>query len=374
MIRKADCPLYRKLRKFWSSDEQSLKQSNESGRSQRPVMSMKRSEFRARLNRYVNGAIFSTSDQVRSLLSDTWSFRAHAAQICEDYRVLEPALPTLPAEEVVIPPYKYRDVRIEDLRGTLEKEFRRDIDGIVLHGSFGSGEPVAYSDFDGLILLNDEVFQDAPRLADLAARLHRLRSPMLQIDPLQHHGWFVLTSSDLRQYPESFLPVEVLKNACSIYGYKDMRLSISRLEHDPLDQGFRRMADTLSGKIRTGRVPANFYQAKVFMSEVMLLPALYVQARDQKGIFKRESFAAARADFSPSVWSIMDEYSAYRANWNFQPRGFDKWMLSKSSWLWLHWRKSRGTPLSREVKALFEQEKLQALETLITEMRRRIGK
>ncbi|HRU62259.1 MAG TPA: hypothetical protein P5565_12385, partial [Bacteroidia bacterium] len=89
---------------------------------------------------------------------------------------------------------------------------------------------------------------------------------------------------------------------------------------------------------------------------------------------KRESFAAARADFSPSVWSIMDEYSAYRANWNFQPRGFDKWMLSKSSWLWLHWRKSRGTPLSREVKALFEQGKLQALETLITEMRRRIGK
>jgi hypothetical protein len=170
------------------------------------------------------------------------------------------------------------------------------------------------------------------------------------------------------------LPVEVLKNACSIYGYKDMRLSISRLEHDPLDQGFRRMADTLSGKIRNGRVPANFYQAKVFMSEVMLLPALYVQARDQKGIFKRESFAAARADFSPSVWSIMDEYSAYRANWNFQPRGFDKWMLSKSSWLWLHWRKSRGTPLSREVKALFEQGKLQALETLITEMRRRIGK
>ena len=69
MIRKADCPLYRKLRKFWSSDEQSLKQSNESGRLQRPVMSMKRSEFRARLNRYVNGAIFSTSDQVRSLFS-----------------------------------------------------------------------------------------------------------------------------------------------------------------------------------------------------------------------------------------------------------------------------------------------------------------
>lgn len=337
-------------------------------------MRIQRSEFRVRLNRFINGSVFHPADRLRSLLSPTWSFRAHAAGICEDYRMLEPAAPTFPAEEIIVPPYKYRDYRIEELRGVLEKDFRRDIDGVILHGSYGSGDALGYSDFDGLIILNDEVFQNAPRLAKLAGRLHRLRSYMLKIDPLQHHGWFVLTSSDLGQYSESFLPVEVLKNACSLYGYKDLRLNIARLSHDPLDAGFDRMAETLSRKIRNGHAPRNFYQAKVFLSEVMLLPALYVQARDRKGIYKRESFEAARKDFSPQVWAVMDTYSRIRTEWSFQPSGFDQWMLSKTSWFWLQWRKTRGTPLTPELKRLFDREGLKQVEDLIREMCQRLGR
>lgn len=337
-------------------------------------MTIKRADFRTRLNRYMNGAVFSATDRVRALVSTEWNFRAHAARICADFRDLEPPLPTHPVEQVVVPPYRFQDHRIVEFRSLLENEFPADIHGVMVHGSFGSGDPVAYSDFDGLIILKDEVFQDPVRLTELAVKLHRMRSRMQQIDPLQHHGWFVLAAADLLQYPASFLPVEVLKNASSIYGNNPLHLQLARLQEDPLDRGFLRMAATLSAKIRNGRVPTNHYQAKAFMSEVMLLPTLYVQARDQRGIYKRDSFAAARVDFSPQVWSIMDEFSLMRSKWNFHPQGFDKWMLSQTSWFWLQWRKTRGTPLSPELQQLFKPSNMRAVENLILEMRQRIGK
>ena len=48
----------------------------------------------------------------------------------------------------------------------------------------------------------------------------------------------------------------------------------------------------------------------------MLLPALYVQQRDSKAVFKKFSFEKAKADFKNEEWEIMNEVSAIRQRWN----------------------------------------------------------
>ena len=60
------------------------------------------------------------------------------------------------------------------------------------------------------------------------------------------------------------------------------------------------------------------YQLKSLLSEFMLMPALYVQARDKKGVFKKFSFDLARKDFSKNDWEIMDEVSEIRLIWHYK--------------------------------------------------------
>jgi len=49
----------------------------------------------------------------------------------------------------------------------------------------------------------------------------------------------------------------------------------------------------------------------------MLLPALYLQAKEKRGIYKKYSFDLARKDFKEEEWRIMDEVSEIRQNWNY---------------------------------------------------------
>jgi hypothetical protein len=49
----------------------------------------------------------------------------------------------------------------------------------------------------------------------------------------------------------------------------------------------------------------------------MMLPSAYVQARDEKGIFKKYSFAEMRKDFGAEEFSVMDEVSDIRTSWMY---------------------------------------------------------
>ena len=65
----------------------------------------------------------------------------------------------------------------------------------VVHGSYATGEEIAYSDFDGLIVISDSAISNPEILSEVAFRLHQIRRYMHRIDPFQHHGWFVLSDS-----------------------------------------------------------------------------------------------------------------------------------------------------------------------------------
>lgn len=271
------------------------------------------------LERFVNGGCLSRLDNVVSLLFPALPFLRNAPALAARMREAgDRPVHTLEAEFTVsVPAYTGANSHVLRMRDYLTTHLRQDLHCAYVHGSLGTCEEVAYSDFDALAILRTETVRDPRRLAFAARHLSRALRVMLRCDPLQHHGWFVLSEADLLLYPESYLPLDSLRFARALLPETGHVLRIRRNPRD--EPAVERLTNTLSALIARmdeRQPPRNLYALKGFLSQIMLLPALYVQARDGRGVFKRSSFALASSDFAPEVWHVMNEITAIRQDWN----------------------------------------------------------
>lgn len=178
---------------------------------------------------------------------------------------------------------------------------------------------------------------------------------MLRIDPLQHHGWFVLKESDLLQYPETYLPSDVLKEAKSLLSEEEAVINLYP-EHNPdYYLPLKELCRHLRKKTQFSGQPRTLYQLKSFLSEFMMLPALYVQARDRKGIFKKYSFTEASRDFKADDWSIIEEVSLMRAQWPLEMSAFQRNCFGKISYIWTQYRKRFGPGIPAKFREQLDQ-------------------
>ena len=216
------------------------------------------------------------------------------------------------------------------MRAYLTRHLGEDLVGAYVHGSLGTGEEIAYSDFDALVILKDAVFEHPKRLARVAQRLYRARRIMKAFDPLQHHGWFVLAEAQLAAYPEYYFPRVLFQHARSLLPGRGEVLSI-RVQADDGQAvgGFMSLSTSIINRLGQRQYPPNMYELKFLLSQVMLMPALYLQARDGRGVFKKDSFEQARVDFAPEDWAVMEEVSALRAAWHYELSCWQRWLLTR---------------------------------------------
>src|SRR5262245_25938389 len=161
------------------------------------------------LSNYINGGCLSRSDRILSAVWSGLPFYRNARQVMQENndRRSRPA-----GEEVLrleIEPYSRRHPQVLEMQEYLRHHLEESLAEAVVHGSLGTGEEMAYSDFDALVVLRDVVFDSSSLLVYTARRLHAARSIMYRMDPLQHHGWFVLAESHLKQYPVTYFPPEL---------------------------------------------------------------------------------------------------------------------------------------------------------------------
>jgi len=239
----------------------------------------------------------------------------------------------------------------------LERFLKGDLVGAYVHGSLGICEEIAYSDFDALTILKDEVFESSKRLARAAKKLNHARTIMLNFDPLQHHGWFVLTELDLKCYCNAYFPIELFGHAKSLFNDKGLELKISlRESNSEIEKAFEKMANAIIRKIENRRYPTNLYHLKGLLSEFMLLPALYIQARDRRGIYKKESFNLARVDFDSEEWAIMDEVSEIRTNWNYEISALTKRLMCRPHVLSRYFAKNFAPAIPEKIGCVLSAE------------------
>lgn len=231
--------------------------------------------------------------------------------------------------KVSLEPYKKPDQGIDTLRNFLFDNLSDGLYGAYIHGSIANCEAIAYSDVDALVIIKDEVIENPGRLAKVAHKLNKALKYFYTIDPLQHHGWFVLTERDLKDYPQLYFPYELFQSSKSLFPDKGLHFNVHiYTDKQDFSAPFLRLAHSVIIKIEWERFPANIYQLKHLLSEFMLLPALYIQAKEKRGIYKKCSFDLAKKDFKEEEWRIMDDVSEIRQNWNYSLSPLQRKMLT----------------------------------------------
>jgi hypothetical protein len=138
---------------------------------------------------------------------------------------------------------------------------------VIVHGSLGDDEEVPYSDFDGLLIVKDDRF-NTPLYREFIAKSDRMIN---QYDPLQHHGWFVIKTSQLSDYPEWYLPIEVLRHSVALFPKKDIKLEYQNKTVIDHQRSFYNLKASLERKIGSGFKPRGLFELKSYLSEIMLL-------------------------------------------------------------------------------------------------------
>lgn len=189
---------------------------------------------------------------------------------------------------------------------------------LYVHGSLATCDSTSYSDVDTLLLISHEWLESGERADELRRIISRAQRWLYVYDPLQHHGFMLVTALDLDRYARSYFPLELLSYAVAMGPAVPQRYKLRESAVEDVSL-FRRLSRRLM-RMERGEVevPRTRYTLKLALSEMMLLPTYFLQAGGQVR-YKRESFAAVRDFLSPRAQSAMDELSAWRCEWRRTP-------------------------------------------------------
>jgi predicted nucleotidyltransferase len=329
--------------------------------------------FRRNLYKYVNGEFLSWRDALISVMIPSTPFVLHAGRICQQYQEAYSPLPDeLSPQHVKIEVYQGKNSHVLRMMEFLS-DLKEDLLGAYLHGSLGTYEEVPFSDFDALVILKDELFKTPDRLARAALQINSAQAIMFDFDPLQHHGWFVLTEADLESYPGDYFPVELFRHAKSLYPDQGLELRIRAEDSSQsIRQTFENLIQSITKLIDRKKPHRNMYWLKILLSQFMLLPALYVEIRDQKGIYKKFSFEAARVDFDAQDWSIMEEVSLLREKWFFEISPFWRGLMTKPTKMSRFLVRTYPPAIPKEIEKKLKEDFYRRMSHLIVLMQRKI--
>lgn len=328
--------------------------------------------FRRNLYKYVSGDFLSRRDSLVSIIAPYNPFRQHARRICGQYKETFYASPDeISSDHVKIEVYQGKNSHVLRMMEFLS-DLKDDLVGAYLHGSLGTYEEVFFSDFDALVIIKDEVFEIPERLAQVAHKIYSAQAIMFDFDPLQHHGWVVLTEADLRFYPEDQFPRELFRYAKSLFPHHGREFNIC--SQDPsrnVLQGFENLSQSAAKLIARSRSIRNLFELKILLSQFMLLPSLYVEMRDRKGIYKKFSFETARVDFNSADWSIMEDVSSIRDKWFYEISPRWRKLMTKPTRFSRFLARTYSPAVPREMKVILSDVFYQRMSNLIELMRKK---
>lgn len=300
---------------------------------------------------------------MRALVSPGAVFRRNAPAVCEAYRQFRAQAvdPSLPARVIHVDPYDGDNRFVTAMAKSLSAGTQSGLN-VYVHGSLATREEISYSDFDALAILGDELFADDCKLAAIARQLSDARKYMFHADPLQHHGWFVLTEADLNRYCEAYFPEALFQYSRSLLFDRGRQLTIRKRDSSlEMCNAFAELAAACTGMLAAGQFLRNAYLTKCVLSQFMLLPSLYVQAKHAAGIYKKFSFDRARRDFTAGEWECMDRVSNLRLEWDVPMGRWSQRLLSVTGPL-------RNAIVRNASPALPQRLRLQITPSLVGEM------
>jgi len=161
------------------------------------------------------------------------------------------------------------------------------VDTLLIHGSFSTQDYVpGVSDLDMLIVINEDTMSHPSKLQRLHEICYRSLHYFYQIDPLQHHGYFVLTPFDLSYFPQTFFPTLLFDFSTLVFGNASFCVSLRPCDSEKKNI-LRSTLDYLGGTNPNGI--KNIHAYKTYFGVLQLLPIAYFQYFGES-IYKKDSF------------------------------------------------------------------------------------
>lgn len=193
------------------------------------------------------------------------------------------------------------------------------IKSVWVHGSLATLDYISgYSDCDATLILDIKSIIDANSLLRLRKNISRMACRLHKIDPLQHHGLFIVTECDLKSYHQSFFPLKIIERSVALKGeviinYYDSGSGISseRAAFLSMAQCMRSVACDMS-RLRTA------YSIKAHVQTLILMWVIYLQLRDGKFWHKKDALLSARDNMPSGLWSIVENITKLRESWKYR--------------------------------------------------------
>lgn len=187
--------------------------------------------------------------------------------------------------------------------------------GAYIHGSLSTMDYTGYSDLDTLFIIKQEVLEDPNKIKELERLFIKSTRYLYEFDPLQHHGHFFLTESDLKYYDQAILPLSAIRLSTSILGRGN---NLTFYVRDSEQESELRFTESIKIARRYFKDKSRLqlpYYYKGFLSNFMRLPVLFLQLRGEY-VLKKDSFEIVRERIPPDLWLCMERVSEIRQNWD----------------------------------------------------------
>ena len=242
---------------------------------------------------------------------------------------------------------------------------------VIVHGSVATQEIINFSDFDGLLIVNDQ-FKNSN---DLKKFISESMTLIHQFDPLQHHEWFIIYKSQLNDYPQNYLPYEILYNSKLLYptSSKEIKLEIKTIPD--YKKTFNNLTNGIRKKIPTINKYRTAFQLKSYLSQIMLIPAMYLAVKEVKGIDKKQSFKLIKEKFSDELLFPIQVASKIREEWDYKLSPMQATLLnSKNKIIRELMRRFLSKQMKPEHKKLINSEEfIKSLELLLNRLENEVN-
>lgn len=216
--------------------------------------------------------------------------------------------------------FRDTDKRIHDLYYKLYENIipiKDYVKSFLVHGSLSTLDYTDYSDVDTYLILKSNIFNDLDKLRYCRKIISGMSTFLYEFDPLQHHGFFIITEMDLNYYPQAFLPIKSIEYGTLILGDRKLKFSLRSSQMESmhslwiLSYGFREM-------FINKKNPTDAFSLKRYTSRLMLLPSLYLETFLEQFPYKRDSFNTAKQYFSKQAWDSIEIATLLRENWKIE--------------------------------------------------------
>ena len=164
--------------------------------------------------------------------------------------------------------------------------------------------------------------------------------------------------------------MEVLKYSKTIYPSKSIELNVKLNSNVNYHLPFHLLADSINKNINKRDYFTNSYQLKSFLSKIMLLPSLYLQAKLEHGVQKKHSFDLAKKDFNVSSWQCIKTSSEIRLRWDYKINWIQKqFSISNSNLIRTIFKRLLAPKIDSNIKLHLTNEFIVSLNNLINQMK-----